>query len=195
MKKRCLSLLLLAALLTLASCGHQDKHPEWPEEWTRAGDHFAVETPEGYYLLEYNPTFAANGIWYMTWAIGQPGEEHLVLKEDGEAESTYYDAEVYLITSEYKTENDAEANIADWIGREANNYEMGGELALSSGGQSFRVFPLLTAKPDNPYSHGAAAFAVRGNLAFSVEVLCVEDFDGDPQEILELFLNGIHYGE
>lgn len=65
--------MLLATLLILAACSHRDTHPEWPEAWSRAGDHFAIETPDGYYLYEYNPAFAANGIWYMTWAFGQPG--------------------------------------------------------------------------------------------------------------------------
>lgn len=195
MKKRWLCLMLLATLLILAACSHQDTHPEWPEAWSRAGDHFAIETPDGYYLYEYNPAFAANGIWYMTWAFGQPGDEHLVPDKDGKTESVYFDAQVYLITREYKNEEEANTNVSSWIEREGQNYEAGEPRPLTVQGQAFQVLPLLSSRPDNPYSHGAAAFSVRGNLAFSVEVLCVEGFDGDAQEILELFLNGIHYGE
>lgn len=193
MKKALVFLIALALVLT-GCASREDRHPEWPEAWSRAGDHFAVETPEGYYLFEYNPAFAANGIWYMTWAFGQPGNEHVVLDQDGKTESVFFDAQVYLITREYKDEAEAAANVSSWIQREGQNYEAGELRPLTVAGQAYQVLPLLSAGPDNPYSHGAAAFAVRGELAFSVEVLCGESFDGDAQTILELFLNGIHFG-
>ena len=191
MKKRFLCLSLLAALLMLAACGHQDRHPEWGDELTRFGDLLAAETPEGFTLEEYNDALSVNGIWYAAWSCG---EAYTVPAAEGE-EATAYEAQIYLILREFRSEDDAKTNVSSWIEREGQHYEAGELQSLTAQGQAFQVLPLLSAGPDNPYSHCAAAFAVRGDLAFSVEVLCVEGFDGDAQEILALFLNSIHYGE
>ena len=78
---------------------------------------------------------------------------------------------------------------------EGQNYTLGDRRELDAAGQSFAFYPLLSGREGNPYTHGAAAFAVRDGLAISAELLCTEDFTGDPQAILEQFLNGIHYGE
>ena len=42
---------------------------------------------------------------------------------------------------------------------------------------------------------GAAALAVRGNYAMSVELMCRDAFEGDPRELLAGFLSGIHYND
>lgn len=189
MKKTWLLLVTLALLLT--GCAQQSRHPEWDEEWTRFGDLMAVEAPEGFAPGEYNDVLSLNGIWYATWISG---EARSVQTAEGE-EATAYDAQLYLLIRECGSEDEANANLHDWFEREAQSYEAGDPYELSAAGQYFSCLPLLSASAENPYSHGAAAFAVRGNLAFSVEVLCVEGFDGDAQELLEQFLNGIHYGE
>lgn len=185
-------ILCVALALLLTGCGQQaEKHPEWAEDWTRFGDLTAVEAPEDFYLGEYNDALSVNGIWYAAWNCG---EERTVQPSEGE-EAAAYDAQIYLLLKECGSEDEAKANIADWLGREAQSYETGDSRELSAAGQSFSCLPLLTAGADNPYSFGAAAFAARGDLAISVELLCAEGFEGDPQAILEQFLDGIHYGE
>lgn len=184
--------LLLAALaLLLTGCGRQDRHPEWEEEWTRFGDLTAVEAPENFAPGEYNDALSLNGIWYATWICGEPRS----VQTAGDEDATAYGAQIYLLVRECGSEDEAKASISDWIERESQSYETGDGYELSAAGQRFSCLPLLSASAENPYSHGAAAFAVRGELAVSAELLCAEGFDGEAQTILEQFLNGIHYGE
>lgn len=184
-------ILLAAAALLMTACGRQDMHPEWDEDWTRFEDILAAETPEGWILSEYNPTLSLSGIWYATWSFGQ---ERMVQNTDGE-DALAYDAQIYLLVKESGSGEEAEQNVADWTAREAQNYGTDETGERSVGGQSYTLLTLDSARADNPYSHGAAAFAVRGELAVSVEVLCAEGFEGDAQAILEQFLAGIHYGD
>lgn len=184
--------LLLAALaLLLTGCGRQDKHPEWPEDWTRFGELMAVEAPENFAPGEFNDALSVNGIWYATWICGEPRTVQTAESE----EATAYDAQIYLLIMECGSEDEAKASITDWIARESQNYEAGDSYGFSAAGQHFSGLPLLAGSADNPYSRGAAAFAVRGDLAISAELLCADSFSGDAQAILERFLSGIHYGE
>ncbi len=193
MKRIWIGLLLLALLL--AGCGEPeaDLHPEWPEAWLRFGNLMAMETPADFTLGEYNDVLSPEGIWYVMFNCGSepktlPGEK------EGE-ETVYYDAQLFLVLKECGSEAEARANVRDWEAREGQNYTMGDRRELDAAEQSFAFYPLLSGREGNPYTHGAAAFAVRGELAISAELLCTEDFAGDPQAILEQFLNGIHYGE
>lgn len=182
---------LLAALL-LTGCGQQrDKHPEWPEEWMRAGDHLAAETPEGFVLSEYNDAFAPNGIWYVTWVCGA---ERDVSNAEGE-EAVAYEAQLYLLLQECRSAADAEKAVESWIARESTTYETAQAADADVNSQRFARLELLSGSAENPYSHGAAAFGVRGSSAISVELLCAEGFEGEPQELLEQFLSGLHYGD
>ena len=193
MKRIWIGLLLLALLL--AGCGEAetDLHPEWPEAWLRFGNLMAMETPADFTLGEYNDVLSPEGIWYVMFNCGAepktlPGEQ------EGE-EIVYYDAQLFLVLKECGSEAEARANVRDWEAREGQNYTLGERRDLDAAGQSFAFYPLLSGREGNPYTHGAAAFAVRDGLAISAELLCTEDFTGDPQAILEQFLNGIHYGE
>lgn len=188
--KRFWIFLLLAALL-LTGCAQQDAHPEWDEDWTRFDGLLAVQTPDGFYLREYNDTLSLGGIWYATWACG---EERTVTNSEGD-EASAYDAQIYLLAAECESEQAAARSIADWISRETESYETEEAAELTAAGQRFQRLCLLSGSAENPYTHGAAAFAARGKIALSAELLCAEGFDCDAQAILEAFLSGIHYGE
>lgn len=192
MKKAWCAVLLALALL-LAGCGHQpDRHPEWDESWTRFGDLAAVEAPEDFELGEYNDALSVNGIWYAVWNCG--AEPTPFTNAEGE-EAEVYDAQIFLVLKECGSEDEAKANVADWVDREARSYETGDSQEITAAGQLFSGRPLLSSSAENPYSRGASAFAVRGETAISAELLCIESFQGDPTAILERFLNGFHYGE
>ena len=192
--KKALCLGLFALFLLLSGCGKQpeDRHPEWDEDWTRFDDLMAIEAPENFRPGEMNDALAVNAIWYAVWNGGT--EPRMFTNAEGQ-EASVYDAQIFLVLKGFDSEEEAKANLADWIEREAQSYETGEFRSISAAGQVFSVRPLLRAKAENPYARGAAAFAVRGKLALSAELLCAEGFKGDPDEILAQFLNGIHYGE
>lgn len=189
MKKACIFLAVFALLLT--GCGRTDAHPEWDGAWARFGDILAAETPEGFVLGECNDALSMGGIWYGTWTRG---DGRTVIRADGE-EATAYDAQIYLVLKESKGRAEAEADAADWLSQEGENYEAGAVGQCAVGGQSYDVLPLLSPLRDNPYVRGTAAFTVRDRVAISVEVLCGAEFEGDTAAILEEFLNGIHFGQ
>ena len=184
-------ILLSALALLLTGCARQDKHPEWDENWTAFGDRMAVEPPRDFALAEFNDALSLNGIWYASWVSG---EERTVTNAEGE-EASAYAAQLYLLVKECAGEDEATANVHDWIDREAKSYRAGEPFERGVGTQSYSMLLLNAANENNPYSHGAAAFALRGDMAISAELLCAEGFEGDPLTILEQFLNGIHYGE
>ncbi len=192
--KKPIGVFLLVLALLLTGCGkqHEDRHPEWDESWTRFEDLMAIEAPEDFYLGEYNDALAVNAIWYAVWNCGT--DPQAITNAEGQ-EASVYDAQIFLVLKGFGSEEDAKASVDDWIEREAQGYETGEFKELSAAGQIFSTRLLLAAKAENPYSHGAAAFAVRGKLAISAELLCTESFGGDPEVILEQFLNGFHYGE
>lgn len=188
--KRRFILTILGLLLVLTACGQKaDAHPEWDEGWTRFGDHLAVETPEGFVLGEYNDALSTNGIWYAVWNCGQERRIKNAAGEDASA----YDAQIYLVLKEAKSQAEAQANVADWLDREAQSYEVGDSHEIMASEQSFSCRRLLSTGADNPYSFGASAFGTRDDLAISVELLCSEGFVGEPAAILEGFLRTIHY--
>lgn len=185
-------ILLLAAALFLTGCGQRaDKHPEWDGAWTRFGDLLAAETPEDFSPGEYNDTLSLGGIWYATWHCG---EERAVSNAEGE-EAAAYDGQIYFLVKECESPAEAQANVKAWLEQEAQNYGTGESRDITAAGQRFSFGLLLSASGENPYSHGASAFGVRGPLAISAELVCKEGFAGDPEAILTAFLSGIHYGE
>jgi len=188
MKKALVFLIVLA--LTLTGCTRKDAHPEWDGAWTRFGDILAAESPEGFAPGEFNDTLSMGGIWYGTWTRG---DGQTVTRADGE-EATAYDAQIYLVLKEDRNPAEAEADAADWLAREGENYAVGTVDRRAVGDQSYHLLALLAPLHNNPYARGMAAFATRDNVAISVEVLCGADFEGDAEAILEGFLNGIHFG-
>ena len=190
--KRRFFLIILCLLLLLTACGQKkeaEAHPEWDEGWTRFGDHLAVEAPEGFALGEYNDALSPNGIWYAVWNCGQ---ERKIQNAAGE-EASAYDAQIYLVLKEAKSQAEAQANLVDWLDREAQSYEIGEGWEMTAVGQGYSCRWLLSAGPDNPYSFGASAFGTREDLAISAELLCSEGFAQDPAAILESFLQGFHF--
>ncbi len=184
--------IIVCLLLLLTACGQKkeaEPHPEWNESWTRFGNHLAVEAPEGFTLGEYNDALSPNGIWYAVWNCGQERKIKNAAGEDASA----YDAQIYLVLKETKSQAEAQANVADWLDREAQSYEIGESWEVTAAGQGYSCRRLLSAGSDNPYSFGASAFGTQNDLAISAELLCGESYAGDPAAILESFLRGFHF--
>lgn len=190
MKRYLCILAALAVLLT--GCGREPALPgTWEPDWTVVSPDLAVEPLEGFALKEANDALAVNGIYYATWATG---EARAHVNEEEEA-AEIYDAQIYVLTMEFRSEKAARQGVQDWTTRAESTYETGEVLSVTAGEQAYTLIPLLSAGQTNPYSQGAAAWLLRGDTAVWIEFLCAPHWDGDPAETLETFLRGFHYAE
>ena len=179
---------MVALLLGCTKTPQTDPHPEWDAAWLRFGDVLAAETVDGFVLNETNDVMSIAGLWYGTWTAGE-GEQ--IVNAQGR-DATVYDAQIYLLLKEGRTESGSQADVEDWIAREKGAYETT-ETELTVNGKTYRVLHLKSSDPDNPYHHGEAAFLLIGANAITVEVLAKEQFEGDTEAILTAFLNRLHY--
>lgn len=191
-KTKILALLLACVLLQGCANGSTDTLPSgWSEDWVLLGNFLGAEPLEGFSLNESKDALSVSGIYYATWTCGQ-AREHT--NDEGE-NAKVYDAQVYILVQECRNEAAAAAQIGAWIARESQSYSTGEKTVYTAAGQTFDLLPLLSARAENPYTRGVAAFAARGSRAICVELLCSEDYPGDPQAVLEAFLNGLHYND
>lgn len=193
--KRIITLAAAAALL-LSGCagpsGPAGLPAGWGEDWILVGDLLGVEPMEGFAPGENRDALGAAGLYYATWTAGE-GE---TITNDEDEEAAVYDAQLYVLIQQYKEGGKAETALEDWQERERENYGSGEAAAETHAGQAFTVLPLLEGKEGNPYTHGAAAFALHeGGWALCVELLCRDGFEGEPQAVLGAFLDGFHYND
>lgn len=194
MKKiKILALLLAAVLLQGCTAGQtEDTLPVgWSADWERVGPLLGVEAVTGFTLDEKNDALSVNGIYYATWTAGE-GRQHT--NEDGE-DATVFDAQIYVLLKECRSEDAAKTERGIWIAREKQSYTAGTEESAVFAGQEFEVLPLLGADDKNPYTHGVAAFGTRGEWAICVELLCGEGYHEDPQAVIQMFLSGLYYSK
>ena len=190
--KRAISMALLAILL-LAGCadpsGPTNEELGWDKDWVRVGALLGVEPMDGFTLSENKDVMGIYGLYYATWTAGEARE---YTNADGD-EAQVYDVQIYVLLQRSGSVDEAQTAVEDWMARERETYEAGETLAETYAGQKFDLIPLLQAGEDNPYTHGAAAFGVRGDWAISVELLCQDGFEDDAQTFLTQFLSGLHY--
>ena len=192
--KRTFSLALLAVLLLTgcaAKTGPTNEELGWDGDWVRVGVLLGVEPVDGFTLSENIDVMGVYDLYYATWAAGEARD---YTNASGE-KAQIYDAQIYVLLQKSKSAGEARASVEDWMGREKENYETGETFAETCAGQEFDLIPLLQSGEGNPYTHGAAAFAVRDGWAISVELLCQDSFEGDAQTCLIKFLSGFHYSD
>lgn len=162
----------------------------WNDAWIRVGTVLGVEQPpENFKLLDNKDALSVSDIYYAEWAYGEPNEH---INSGGEA-SSVYDAQIYLLLQETKTRELAENAVEEWKQRTEKTYEITESFAKEYSGQEFAVYKCGVINKDNPYSFGISAFAVWENGAVSVEIVCMDSFTENADEIMVNFLNGLHY--
>lgn len=195
MKTRVALLLVGALCLGLAGCtaslppGKAADGSLWSESWTTVGNTIGVDAPEGMTLRGNNEALAGSGMYYAAWSMG---ESEPYTNEDGEGVELY-DAQVHLLLGRYRSGQEAENVLAQWLDRASLQYVIGASVEESHNGVDFTVITYTFESEANPYARGASAFGVYGNCAVSAELTCRAHFDGDAAQLLASFLDGCHY--
>ena len=187
-------LVLLVLCLCLTSCGQPipvqaADGASWDDDWVTVGGIVGVDTPAGIDHREYNDTLGVRGMYYAAWSIG---EEVPYVNADGD-DAAIYDAQFYLLLAGYDSAEKAEDALAEWRAMAASEYVIEETAEGTYNGQPFTVMTYTFSSETNPYQRGASAFGVYRNYAVSVELSCMESFDGSAQAVLAGFLEHCHY--
>lgn len=140
-------------------------------------------------FLDSKDVLSANGLYYAAWTIGQP-EPY----ENSEGQTVdLYDAQLYLVLSEHKSEEEARTDMTKWLDTGKSNYSILTEEEILCNGQSYQLITYNFANENNPYAKGISAFCVHGKDSLCIELACRESFEEDPRTILLPFLEGFTY--
>lgn len=195
MKK--IAVIALSFLLPLCFAGcAQPPAPEqaadgaaWSGGWVTVGNVIGVDTPEGLTPRENNTALDIKGMYYATWSVG---EETAYVNDSGD-DAKVYDAQFYLLLAGYDAAAKAEVALAEWQSLAVSQYAVEETSEAVYNGQPFTVITYTYNAETNPYQRGASAFGIYRNYAVNVEISCLENFDGNAQEILADFLENCHY--
>lgn len=190
MKHKLIPLILVLSLV-LCGCGGESLPADWDETWTVIAPFLAAEPMEDFAFGESDDILGLSGVYYATWTNGDKRD---FTNAEGE-ETVIFDAQIYVVAQECRTEEDAQRNVAAWSAREKQNYRIGEEFGITLNGRDYIMLTMLSGKAGNPYGFGAAAFTVSGSNALCVELVCSDSFTGNPQAVLEAFINGLHFSE
>lgn len=140
-------------------------------------------------LIDDNSALAADGLYYASWGIGnaQPYKN-----KDGNIVDLY-DASLYLLMGEAKTNEAAKDYMNTWLEAAKTNYDILEEKEMTFQKQAYTVVAYQCRSEDNPCARGISAFAAFGNSAVCAELTCQNDFKDDLESILENFLNHCSY--
>lgn len=182
----CLSLILFGC----ASKPHTDTNQQkWQDEWTNVGTNLSIEVPEQFVLIDSNETLAADGMYYTSWGTGK-----CVPYENSDGNSIdLYDAQLYLLTSEASSTENAKSSCNAWLSAAKENYEVQEEDTLNINGQDYTLLRYNCISEDNPYDHGISAFGICDATAVCAELTCLSDYTQDLETLLTNFLNGCHF--
>jgi hypothetical protein len=140
-------------------------------------------------ISEQLDALAADGLYYATWTIGEPVDYE---NSDGDTVDLY-DAQLYLLLGEYRTEEKAADNLSTWLAAANENYEVLSEEDVVFDSVTYHVISYNCTSETNPYDHGISAFASNGKNAVCAELTCQADFADDLDAIMMDFLKHCTY--
>ncbi|MCM1174835.1 MAG: hypothetical protein NC341_07255 [Blautia sp.] len=185
----------LFVILTLTGCASSAlSSPAGPadagSDHVDVGNHLTVDnTDSRLTLLSNMDALSADGLYYASWAMGssEPYEN-----SDGDTVDLY-DAQLYLLSGEFKDTEAAQTNMDAWLAAGKANYDILSEENVTCSGQDYLLITYQFPHEENPYARGASAFGVFDNTAVCIELTCRESFEEDLKEILTGFLEGCTY--
>lgn len=147
---------------------------------------------DSFTLLDHKEALAANGIYYTSFGIGDSENYE---NSSGEIVDLY-DAQLYLLLGETKSENAAKKKKDDWILAAKENYDIL-EEEFYDNELSYSILSYHHKNTNNPYTKGISAFCVFGNNTLCIELTSKENFEEDLKTLLMNFLENLsyHYNE
>lgn len=188
----CITGLLLAITGCTSISSITEKEPIENTAYLKVGRNLEVNnTNENLILYDYKEALAGDGLYYASWRIGDaiPYEN-----SDGDTVDLY-DAQLYLLLSEFTSAEKAQENKDEWLDRARSNYEISAEEDTVCNEQAYLMITYTFPGENTPYARGVSAFAVHGNSAVCMELTCQEDFAGNLETILTEFLETCSYSE
>lgn len=177
-------------LLTGCAAPFSKKEPlENVTELTVGSSMKVTNINQSYTLTADNSTLAADGLFYVSWGLG---EHEPFENSDGETVDLY-DANLYLLLGESKTSASAQENTALWFDAADANYDIVNTEEISCNGQDYTLITYNLTSEENPYSRGMSVFATPGTASVCVELTCRENFTDDLKTILTDFLENCTY--
>jgi hypothetical protein len=140
-------------------------------------------------ISEQFDALAADGLYYATWTIGEPVDYE---NSDGDTVDLY-DAQLYLLLGEYRTEEKAADSQSAWLAAAKENYEVLSEEDVVFDSVTYHVITYNCISETNPYDHGISAFATNEKNAVCAELTCQTDFSDDLNAIMMDFLKHCTY--
>lgn len=177
-------------LLTGCAAPFSKKEPlENVTELTVGSSMKVTNINQSYTLTADNSTLAADGLFYVSWGLG----EHEPFKNSDGETVDLYDANLYLLLGESKTSASAQENTALWFDAADANYDIVNTEEISCNGQDYTLITYNLTGEENPYSRGMSVFATPGTASVCVELTCRENFTDDLKTILTDFLENCTY--
>lgn len=185
----CLSLLL-------TGCSRSLSEPEpledtWSDSgYVKIGHNLTINNSDNRLtLLENRDTLSAEGLYYATWAMGNPTSFE---NSDGDTVDLY-DAHLYLLLGEYPSADQALTNMNKWLAAGRNNYDILTEEEITCNGQDYTMLSYQFSGADNPYERGISVFGTFDKQTICIELTCQEHFQEDLRTIIIPFLDNCFY--
>lgn len=189
----CVMIFSLAGYIYVSLPMEEERESTWETSgYLELGRYLTVQkTDDRLSLLDSKDVLAANGLYYATWAIGDP-EEHV----NGEGETVdLYDLQLYLLLGEHKSGEEAVKDATKWLDAAKANYEILEEEEIICNGSSYSLITYNCTGEDNPYDRGISVFGVCDSISVCIEMTCREGFEEDLRAILLPFLDSCTYGD
>lgn len=189
-------LFLLIFAMLLSGCtkvpSHTTKGDVWGKDWIQIGNILGVD-PKALTLTltELQDSLSASGIYYAAFASG---DAQLYLNSDGK-EADIFPIQLYVLAKSCTSTEKAAEEITTWQTRLQELHTTSDIQTIFAGGMEYTVLSYTVGSSDSPYSRGAAAFIQRGRWAFTMELTCLDEYGGNLQELLQLFLENCHYSQ
>lgn len=184
------TLLLVSTIFLLTGCNSKlQLSPTDSSESTTTVGPIEVTAPEELTLLDNKDVLSADGLYYATWVAG----DHKPYENSDEETIDLYDAQLYFLTSESKTSEDAQNNCDTWLAAAKAGYNVESEETVTYNNQAYTVITYKCIGDDTPYDHGVSAFSSNETVAVCAEFTCTSDYTKDLLPLLTEFLNNCNY--